>query len=192
MSSFRAAVLLAGFLAVLPSAPARAAAPRYVGSRRCKVCHLKEYQSWQKTKMAMAFDLLRPGVAPEAKRKARLDIHADYSHDEKCLTCHTTGYGQPGGFVSIEKTPDLAGVQCEECHGPGSEYLKAGGMTNQNRHYRRADLVKLGLVIPGQASCSATCHNDHSPFRGRGYVFQFAEREEKGSHDLYALHYKHE
>lgn len=192
MNCSRAALLLGGFLAFLPSAPARADTARYVGSQRCKACHLREYRSWQKTRMAKSFDLLRPGAAAESKRKATMEIQKDYTHEAKCLTCHTTGYGQPGGFTSVETTPDLAGVQCEECHGPGSEYLKEGGMTLQNKHYHRADLVKLGLIIPTQASCSAVCHNDRSPFRGKGYVFRFAEREKKGAHEIFPLRYKHD
>jgi hypothetical protein len=39
-----------------------------------------------------------------------------------CLPCHDVGYGLPTGFSSLAKTPGLAGVQCENCHGPGGNH----------------------------------------------------------------------
>ena len=30
--------------------------------------------------------------------------------------CHTTGFGTKSGFYTINKTPDLAGVNCQDCH----------------------------------------------------------------------------
>jgi hypothetical protein len=35
----------------------------YVGSSKCKKCHIKQYNSWAETKMAKAFEGLKPGVA---------------------------------------------------------------------------------------------------------------------------------
>jgi hypothetical protein len=67
--------------------------------------------------MAKSFDLLKPGVAAEAKTAHNLEPNKDYTADAECLSCHTTGYGQPGGFVSVAETPKLVGVQCEVCHG---------------------------------------------------------------------------
>ena len=40
--------------------------------------------------------------------------------DPECLSCHATGYGEP--FSEKTTVKDLRGVQCEACHGPGSEY----------------------------------------------------------------------
>ena len=39
----------------------------FVGVNGCKKCHLKEWKSWSETKMAQAFEQLKPGVAAEAK-----------------------------------------------------------------------------------------------------------------------------
>ena len=42
---------------------------------------------------------------------------------KECYSCHATGYGKPGGFISPEKTPNLADAGCEVCNGPGSEHI---------------------------------------------------------------------
>jgi|PersoiStandDraft_1058852.scaffolds.fasta_scaffold24703_4 formate-dependent nitrite reductase cytochrome c552 subunit len=190
MNPQRTSVLLAGTLAFFVAAGAFAETPHFVGSQKCKGCHLREYRSWEKTRMAKTLDLLRPGVDVAAKRKARIDPKKDYTRETKCLGCHVTGYGKPGGFVDVAHTPELAGVQCEECHGPASEYLKEGGMTLANKTYKRADLVKLGLVVPNREAC-AVCHSDKSPFRGPGFAFRFEEREKRGAHEFFPLKSEH-
>ena len=43
------------------------------GAKKCKVCHIKIYKTWQKTPHATAFDVLNPGVKAEEKKKAGLD-----------------------------------------------------------------------------------------------------------------------
>ena len=39
----------------------------YIGAKKCKMCHLKEYNSWAETKMAKSFELLKPGVGADAE-----------------------------------------------------------------------------------------------------------------------------
>ncbi len=184
-------VILARGLALLLAASAGAETPAYVGAKKCRACHLKQFQTWEQTKMAKSFELLRAGAASAAKKKANLDPGKDYTHDEKCLPCHTTGYGKPGGFVSLEKTPDLLGVQCEACHGPGSEYLKEGAMTLKNKDYKRADLLKLGLVAISAQTCTTQCHNARSPFVGKDYVFDYEQRRAQGTHEHVPLRFQH-
>ena len=87
--------------------------PKFVGSETCKECHRKTTRSWGKTKMAQSFEILKPGVRSEAKQKFNLDPKKDYTQEKKCLPCHTTGYGKPGGFVSAKETPLHLGVGCE-------------------------------------------------------------------------------
>ena len=170
---------------------ATAGEPAYVGAKKCKSCHIKQYKSWEQTHMAQSFEVLKPGIRPEEKKKAGLDPAADYSTDPECLPCHTTGYGRPGGFESLEATPALVGVQCEACHGPGSEYLAKDKMSLQNKEYKRADLVATGLVIPNGDTCTSTCHNERSPFAVPGQAFDFEERKNQGTHEHIPLKYAH-
>lgn len=86
--------------------PAPPSDQTYTGSKRCSSCHFKQYMAWKKTTHAKTFDLL-----PD-----------EYKTNEKCLKCHTTGYGEPSGFTDVESTPNLVGTTCETCHGPGSKH----------------------------------------------------------------------
>ena len=96
--------------------------------------------------MAKAFEQLKPGMAAEAKKKAGLDASKDYTQDATCLPCHTTGHGKPGGFTDLATTPDLSGVGCEMCHGAGGTYTQSHYMTLNNKEYKKADLVAVGLI----------------------------------------------
>jgi hypothetical protein len=81
----------------------------YLGVVRCAECHQPFQESWQKTRHAGAFDSL---------------IKAGKSNDPECIVCHSVGYGEKGGFFTIETTPELANVQCEECHGLDREHIE--------------------------------------------------------------------
>lgn len=175
-------------VAAAPVCQAAEGGHAYVGAKKCRSCHLKEHTSWSATKMAKSFENLKPGVAAEAKTKAKLDPNKDYTTDAKCLACHTTGYGKPGGFVDLATTPDMVGVQCEMCHGAGGTYLKKEHMSLTNKEYKKADLVKVGLVDEIKAEQCATCHNSDSPFFKE---FKFEERRAKGTHEKFPLKYTH-
>jgi hypothetical protein len=141
-------LLISLLVAALGSLPPRAGEGehKYVGNKKCKMCHLKEWKSWNETKMAQAFEQLKPGERAEAKKAAGLDPDKDYTKDETCLSCHTTGYGKPGGFVNIETTPNLTGVGCEMCHGAGGTYVKSQYMSLKNKEYVKAEIVAAGMV----------------------------------------------
>jgi hypothetical protein len=108
----------------------------FVGSKACAHCHAEQYGNFithsEKSKSDRSVRPMLPKLTEAEQRE--------------CFECHTTGYGQPGGFISFEKTPDLGHVGCESCHGPGSRHAKTGDP---------ADLV--GRV--SLETCSP-CHDD--------------------------------
>ncbi|RJR21830.1 MAG: hypothetical protein C4581_01580 [Nitrospiraceae bacterium] len=161
----------------------------YIGAKKCKACHMKQYKSWSETTMAHSFDVLKAGEKVAEKKKAGLE-DKDYTTDPKCLKCHTTGYGK-GGFVSMEKTPDLAGVQCESCHGAGSEY---SALMKKNKEFPLAEAKAAGLVIPSEDEKGCmSCHGGESPFVEKvdaKYKFDFKERLKK-THEHFPLKNKH-
>ncbi len=164
---------------------------QFVGPGKCKECHEKQYASWKKTRMANSFTVLRSGEKAQEKRTAGLDPDMDYTHDETCLPCHTTGYGLVGGFVSIEKTPDMAGVTCEACHGHGGTYVSTV-MDPKNPTFKTSAARKAGLIYPPTETVCRDCHNARSPFIGLNYKFDFNERVKLGTHEHYHLIYEHE
>jgi hypothetical protein len=164
----------------------------YTGSKKCKICHMKEYKSWAETKMAQSFDVLKPGVRTEEKKGAGLDPNKDYTTDPECLICHTTGYGKTGGFVDAATTPDHVGVGCEMCHGAGGTYVQKPYMTLQNKEYKKEELVAVGMVAAiGAENCTSVCHNTKSPFVGDDFVFDFESQRHKGTHEKFPLKYEH-
>jgi len=111
--------------------------PAYEGGRTaCRRCHLRQYRTWQRTPHADAYENL-----PEENRS-----------DPACVKCHVTGYGADSGFKSVEETPNLAGVTCEACHGPGSVYRDEETMKSRDAS------VAAGLVLPDEQTCLG-CHN---------------------------------
>lgn len=182
-SHFILSLLLLGLLLAF----AKSSAAQYVSVARCRACHLPQARSWEQTKMAKAFELLKPGVAAETKRAHKLDPAKDYTHDPSCVPCHVTGYGKPGGFESIEKTPALAGIQCEACHGAGGNYLKPKLMSLENKEYKRADLLGAGLTVPDVKLCQG-CHNPKSPFY---QPFDYPTRKRQGTHEHLPMKYPH-
>ncbi len=73
------------------------------GTDRCRECHAADHDLWSTSAHAHAWDSLTPTRA-----------HTDPA----CQRCHTTGYGLPGGFASMARSPLRRGVGCESCHGP--------------------------------------------------------------------------
>lgn len=82
----------------------------YVGNAKCRLCHRDFFIGRKEDAHDHAYENL---VAADDK----------FAENSRCLTCHTTGYGVKNGFQSMRRTPRLANVQCEGCHGPGSVHV---------------------------------------------------------------------
>ncbi len=111
--------------------------PDYVGAITCSFCHPGIHDEWSETRHAGALETLK-------------QIHQD--QNDSCAVCHTAGLGLPSGFVSEATTPHLAGVQCENCHGPAADHVLSP-----------VTLTKRPQ-IPLAAEVCGGCHSDiHHP-----------------------------
>lgn len=99
--------------------------PVFVGAQACARCHEgkaagNQYSHWLTTAHAQAWASL---ATPEARAMARLSgIPDEPQRAPVCLGCHATA----ADTEKWEKDPGFHvedGVQCEKCHGPGSEYM---------------------------------------------------------------------
>jgi hypothetical protein len=109
--------------------------PQYAGSQACLECHESIHNSERETRHAHALEAL--------KSKGQ-------QNNPSCLPCHTVGYGLPSGFVSEAVTPHLAGVQCENCHGPAANHAAVD-----------SDLIVRPRVELAAQVCGG-CHNETS------------------------------
>ncbi len=121
---------------------------KFVGAATCALCHNQVHSNWSGTHHAQAFQSLK---------------NAGQSTNTLCLTCHSVGHGQDGGFVDEATTAALEGVQCESCHGAGGAYARDFIM--KDRPLAKA----LGLLAPGEARCK-TCHVGHGA-GGEGFDY---------------------
>lgn len=110
--------------------------PAYIGAERCSLCHIDTHATWTNTVHAGAFQTLK---------NIKMEKNAS------CLPCHVVAYGTTTGFINEETTPHLAGVQCENCHGPAAA------------HARNPLRTKPPIVTLSAEMCGG-CHTDvHHP-----------------------------
>jgi hypothetical protein len=89
-------------------------APRYAGFQACIECHSPTVTTVTHTRHVAAF--------------TNALFAADGGQtNASCVVCHAVGAGLPTGFVSETETPHLAGVQCENCHGPAANHAANPG-----------------------------------------------------------------
>ena len=109
----------------------------FVGATKCKICHKPVYKAWLESGHAKTFDAL----TDEEKKK------------KECIGCHITGQAAEGEL--------LGGVQCEACHGPGSDYKSPKIMSKKkwtaDREAAKEAAIEAGLVYPTEENCKR-CH----------------------------------
>ncbi len=107
----------------------------YLGHEACVDCHTSAQGHWART--------------PHARAWATLVARGEERNPE-CLTCHTTGFGAPGGFADPDKALHLLGVQCEACHGP----MELHAIQARSPGFK---------PDPGRPVREATCRTCHDP-----------------------------
>ena len=152
--------------------------PKYVGSKLCGMCHKteaagKQFVIWENSKHAQAYNTLS---TPEADKIAKEKCFTTKAVEtEACLKCHATGYNAEASLLT-DKFKISDGVQCETCHGAGSEYKTKKIMEDKKLAVEKG----LKLYDNIEALC-VTCHNEESPsFKG----FNFEEMWAKIEHSV--------
>lgn len=182
-------------LAYFPEAIAKRAG--YVGTLGCK-CHKSNIDDWNKTVHGHALDSLKLEGRNQKIRdiltKHKLDENKDYSTDKKCVSCHTTGYDERGGYDLDDPEEDLVGVGCEMCHGPGSEYRV---IHKENELFKRSETMAAGELYPEKdpkGVCGKCHYNKEAPTFDPNVKFDFNEKikEVKYWHKTNKLEFNHE
>jgi hypothetical protein len=137
---------------------------RFAGSAACAECHTEAFEVWENSGHATALTTLE-------EAKPRRD------GDPECLSCHVVGWApqrfEPfeGGFMGMDKTPQLAHQGCENCHGPAAAHtaVERGDVraSTAERDRLRAELV-LSIDTPADrekvVNNCLECHDlDNSP-----------------------------
>ena len=165
----------ASFTAFLKTMESQKRDSPYAGAQRCIACHAAAGGVWNKSRHSTALKTLEK---------------VGKNFDPECLSCHVVGRNQAGrnrvaslpgarpvgttaagGFLSRQLTPKLAGVQCENCHGPGRAHaanptVKPGPAPTVIPAVKPAVAVRANPrenPPPGEFTCR-TCHvGSHSP-----------------------------
>jgi len=127
--------------------------PIYIGSKACGSCHDGpqmgfQYSKWHLSAHAKAYASLS---LPQSKEITKLSGITEEPYRAKmCLGCHTTA-AEAENWERGEGFHLEDGLQCEACHGPGSEYATAEVMQD------RMKAMAAGLRMPSKDDCYI-CH----------------------------------
>lgn len=150
---------------------------QYVGAEVCGMCHKTEksgeqFQKWQASKHSQAMKVLE---TPDAdKIAAAHGVKGKAADAKECLGCHQTAYGAPASDLGSRFNKE-DGVQCETCHGAGSDYMKMAVMKDKQKAIT-AGLTLLSVDDGSAEKLCETCHNKKSPtFKSLDFKKMWAE-----------------
>lgn len=136
---------------------------KFIGAKKCGMCHKKDkigkqLKIWKKGKHFQAYKTLKTSKADAIAIEKGFKTKA--VETPECLACHTTGHDVDASMLG-KKFKIEDGIQCETCHGAGSNYKKkkimkdhAKAVANGLTEYKNAEAIKIQCL---------TCHNDKSP-----------------------------
>lgn len=153
-----------------PAATAAKAA-EYVGSAKCKMCHIAQHKAWAETPHAKAFANLKAAdttKTAEIAAKMKVELTGTAAGTDACVKCHVTGFQLAGGYPAADsvKTAAVAAVGCESCHGPGSLHVTAP-MAEKKKFIYKTVTANM-------------CVQCHTPAMSPG--FKFEDMVKKGVH----------
>ena len=146
----------------------------YLGITACAACHSGAFSG---------VPVIYPSYTntPHASFFARaIDGNVSSHYSKNCIQCHVLGYdtnsfASNGGFDDVasvlgwtfptvltngnwanvpEQLKDVANIQCENCHGPGSQHMFSGGQVGNTN----AISISYGAADCGQCHDSVTGH----------------------------------
>lgn len=142
---------------------------KFTGVLACAKCHTGpkfnfQFSHWRRSKHAQAYAVLGTPKALEIAREAGLK--GEPQESGKCLACHATGH-QLDARPQIGSFDFRDGVQCESCHGAGSDYS-----------FEAVMLDKAAARGKGLADVSAeTCRSCHEDAHGKPFDYMAAMKK---------------
>ncbi|HID31445.1 MAG TPA: hypothetical protein EYP19_15795 [Desulfobacterales bacterium] len=174
---------------------------KYMGAAVCMTCHAKEKLgnqslAWTGSSHARSYLQLRTGRSEMLEKEAKGMVKVGYGRDiaqeamrlgmgADCLKCHAKGAELDKSL--LEPTFHIEdGVQCESCHGPGSEYVAImrakwqGGKWARGQTEKRRKLPpEVRPKMPTKKGCMA-CHREkptHAVLKSKPFDFEKAWKQ---------------
>lgn len=136
---------------------------QFVGVKTCVMCHKKADQGeqlkiWEESAHASAYKTLQTEAAD--KIAAEKGFKTKAVETEECLICHATAFKADASLLGKNFKVEQ-GVQCETCHGAGSEY-KSKKIMQDHAKSVAAGMTEYVDEAAIEKQCR-TCHNEKSP-----------------------------